>query len=79
MNATVNDQIRSAAKDAIAQRCLTQQQLAAKVGTSQPTIAQLLNGQRTGSPATWEKLLRELGLQLEMRAIPAPPSSPEPR
>lgn len=75
----MNDQIRAAAKTAMYERRLTQQQLATILKTSQPTLAQLLSGKRVGSPATWEKILEALDLRLEMRAISIAEEAPAPR
>jgi len=64
----MNNQIREAARRELNGRGWTQQQLAGKARVRQATISRLLAGERTGEPATWERLLS--ALELELIAVP---------
>ena len=52
------------------ERGLTQAQLAALVGTKQPSIARLEKGQSTPSVAFLNRLAAALGVRLELHFIP---------
>ena len=65
---SMNNQIREAARRELAGRGWTQQQLASKARVRQATVSRLLTGERTGEPATWERLLD--ALELELVAVP---------
>lgn len=45
-------------------RGLTQETLAEKLGTLQPSIARLLSGRSGAVPKLWQDVLDELGLEL---------------
>lgn len=63
----VGELIRSARAEA----GLSQRQLAGRLGTSQPAIARLERADANPTVATLERLLRAMGLRLEMAAAPA--------
>lgn len=57
---------------------LTQAQLAARAGTSQPVISAYEHDRRDPSTATLRRLLAAAGERLELRLAPAPPELPPP-
>jgi transcriptional regulator with XRE-family HTH domain len=59
----VNERIRYVARQAVAEKGMTQEELAKLAGIKQATVSRLLTG-RLGKPGTWEQLLDALGLEL---------------
>ncbi|MFN8051855.1 MAG: helix-turn-helix transcriptional regulator [Acidimicrobiales bacterium] len=57
-------------------RHLTQAQLAARAGTSQPVISAYEHGHRDPSVATLRRLLAGAGERLELRLAPPTPDNP---
>jgi len=55
---------------------LTQEELARRVGTSQPAIARLEAGGTSPSVATLERLARAADMDLEIRLVPRPAPDP---
>ena len=53
-------------KETLAQKNMTQKELAAKTGLSVPAIAKIISGERYGSPKTWEKITMVLGDKLKL-------------
>lgn len=60
----MNAQIRKAARNGLSARGWSQLELAKRAGIKQATVSRLLTGERQGEPATWERLLAALGLEL---------------
>ncbi len=60
----VNKRIRETARQQMKAQGLTQEGLAEKLGTLQPSIARLLSGRSGTVPKLWQDVLAELGLEL---------------
>ena len=64
----MNERVRQAVKDAMAERELSQGKLAERVGMERPNITRLLSGRSGQVPEAWQKIFDEL--DLELVAIP---------
>lgn len=60
----MNEQIREAARQALKERRLRQEDIAREIGLSQPEVARLLTGKVGKIPDAWIKLLDALGLKV---------------
>jgi len=68
---TVNSRVARMIYDARTAAGLTQQQLAARIGTQQPVIARLEDGDYPGhSLSMLQRIATALALQLEVRMVP---------
>jgi predicted transcriptional regulator len=64
----VTDDLRAELRAELARRRIKQTDLARELGVSRTHLSNMLNGQRGQLPATWERLLDHLGLELTVRA-----------
>lgn len=60
----MNDTIRRAVRVRLAERDMTQADLAEKVGMKAQYVSNILTGKVGKIPAAWSKILDELGLEL---------------
>lgn len=60
----VNDKVREAAKQAMRERGMTQEQLAQEAGIERPNVNAMLNGKSGKVPSRWEAVLDVLDLEV---------------
>ena len=68
MVCTMTDEIRHAVKVALAQKRLTQGQVAERVGITPQHLSRMMQGDRSNVPEAWQKVFDELGLELSVRS-----------
>lgn len=64
----MNEQVRELVKQTMAERAITQGELARKTGLVRPAVSKLLNGSVGRVPENWQRILD--ALDLELIAIP---------
>ncbi len=65
---TMTDEIRHAVKVALAQKRLTQGELAQRIGVSPVHLSRMMKGKRSSVPEAWQRVFDELGLELTVKA-----------
>ena len=63
----MNKTIRAAVKQVITEQDKTQAELAETIGVSRQYVSHMLRGERGDVPASWQKMLDELGLELTVQ------------
>ncbi len=66
--AAVNERIRRSVRVALAERDMTQRDLAEKLGIAPQHVSDLIRGKTGKIPASWQKMLE--ALDLELVAVP---------
>lgn len=65
----MNADVRDAVKAALEQKGMTQAELARRIGMERPNLHRLLSGKSGQVPEAWQKILKELGLELTARPV----------
>lgn len=66
----MNEQIRTASREALKRKQMTQAEIADQIGLKQSDVARLLTGKVGRIPDNWQKLLD--ALELDLVAVPRP-------
>lgn len=64
----MNEQVRSASREALKRKQMTQAEIAEQIGLQQSDVARLLTGRVGRIPDNWQKLLD--ALELDLIAVP---------
>jgi transcriptional regulator with XRE-family HTH domain len=67
MQRTMTDEIRHAVRVAMADKKLTQGELAKRAGITPVHLSRMMQGDRSNVPEAWQKVFDELGLELTVK------------
>lgn len=72
----MTDEVRAKAKARLAEKGLSQRQLAERLGRHPQYVWDVLSGKSGNIPKSWRDILEELGLVLTVRAVDEGAESP---